>query len=97
MKKNYSVRYVAFRVLSRRTFFCEMSLLPAQLSNVATAALGPAPLVEEFFQRVDAFLAQAPQQQPENAVLGKSFTGLPNAESPLHSVQNQMSAYKAMK
>ena len=78
-------------------FLCEMSLFPAQLSNVATAALGPAPPVEEFFQRVDEFLAQAPQQQPENAVLGKSFTALPNAESPLHSVQNQMSAYKAMK
>ena len=73
-----------------------MAILPAQLANVATAALGPAPSVAEFFQRVDAFLAAAPQEQPENAILGRTYVALENAGKAAGTVQTQRSAYKAM-
>ena len=67
-----------------------MSLLPAQLANVATAALGQAPPVAEFFQRVDEFLAKAPQEQPENKVLGRAYVDLENADKAPGTVKNQI-------
>jgi hypothetical protein len=78
------------------TVFLAMSLLPAQLANVATAALGQAPPVAEFFQRVDEFLAKAPQEQPENKVLGRAYVDLENADKAPGTVKNQMAAYKSM-
>ena len=74
-----------------------MTILPEQLANLATAALGPTPPSAEFFRRVDEFfLVQAPEEQPENKILGATYETLENADKSPQSVQNQMSAYKAL-
>ena len=67
------------------------------MAAVATASLGKTPTVSEFFQRVDQFLQEVPQEQPENKILGTTYTALPNAKGPENSIQAQAVAYKAMK
>ena len=53
-----------------------MTLLPTQLANVATAALGQAPPPAEFFQRADDFLSRALEEQPEKKVLAATYETL---------------------
>jgi hypothetical protein len=66
-----------------------MALLPQQLSNVAVAALGKNPPVAEFFDRVEKILLQAPAEQPENSLLGKTYASLENACKPKRTEASQ--------
>ena len=64
-------------------------MLPAQAANAADAAMGPTPLVSDFFVGIDACHAQGQEEQPENRILGKSFAALANAEKAPGMVARQ--------